>query len=83
MKWSLSSARTAGSAQVSLFMVRHHGHHQLCSETITNFFSAAARAKVASLHSLQKPSRLSKGAAPGGADAEQQNGRRTGLQCVS
>src|SRR6185312_14831818 len=63
MKWSLSAARTSGSAQVSLFMVWHHGHHQLCSDTITNFFSAAARAKVASDQSLQKPSRLSSGAA--------------------
>src|SRR5476651_2821655 len=37
-------------------MVWHHGHHQLCSETITNFFSLAARSKVASDHSFQKPS---------------------------
>src|SRR6185312_3006355 len=56
MKWSLSSARTPGSAQVSLFMAWHHGHHQLCSDTITNFLSAAARSKVASDQSLQKPS---------------------------
>src|SRR4051794_6711598 len=33
------------------------------SETTTNFFSAAARAKVASLHSLQNPSPFSIGAA--------------------
>ena len=50
-------------SQGSRFMAWHHGHHQLCSDTITNFFSEAARSKVASDHSLQKPSLLSIGAA--------------------
>ena len=59
MNLSLSTARTSASAQVSRFMTWHQGHHQLCSDTITNFFSLAARAKVASDQSLQKPSRLS------------------------
>src|SRR5258708_29660750 len=63
MKLSFNTARTSGLAQVSRFMMWHHGHHQLCSDTTTNFFSAAARAKVASLHSLQKPPLLSIGAA--------------------
>ena len=76
MKWSFSTARTSGLAQVSRFMAWHHGHHQLCSDTITNFFSAAARSKVASDHSLQKPSLLSMGAAVGGRQAQQQQRAR-------
>src|SRR5882757_10713719 len=39
-------------------MAWHQGHHQLCSDTITNFFSSAARWKVASDQALQKPSLL-------------------------
>ena len=43
---------------------------------ITNFFSRAARAKVASLHSLQKPSLLSIGAALGGAREQERKDQR-------
>src|SRR5437588_8127921 len=63
MNLSLRRPRTSEFAQVSRFMTWHQRHHQDCSETITNFFSAAAFTKVASLHSLQKPSLLSIGAA--------------------
>src|SRR6266404_5711342 len=63
MKWSIRAARTSGSAQVSRFMAWHHGHHQLCSDTITNFPWSAARWKVGSDQALQKPSLLSGGAA--------------------
>src|SRR5882762_11976212 len=63
MNLSFSMARTSGLAQVSLFITWHQRHHQDCSDMITNFFSRAALAKVASLHSLQKPSALSIGAA--------------------
>jgi len=55
--------RTSAFAQVSRFMTCAPAHHQDCSETITNFFSRAAFANVASLHSFQKPSLLSTGAA--------------------
>src|SRR5260370_19594689 len=63
MKWSFRAARTSGSAQVSRFMAWHHGHHQLCNDTITNFPWSAARWKVASDQALQKPSLLSGGPA--------------------
>src|SRR3978361_2297723 len=63
MNLSLRTPRTSASAQVSRFITWHQRHHQDCSETTTNFFSAAARAKVASLHSLQNPSPFSIGAA--------------------
>ena len=43
---------------------------------ITNFFSRAALAKVASLHSLQKPSLLSIGAARAGAGEQQRQDKR-------
>src|SRR3981189_3411278 len=63
MNLSLSTPRTSASAQVSRFITWHQRHHQDCRDTITNFFSPAALAKMASLHSLQKPSLLSMGAA--------------------
>src|ERR1700754_3570449 len=63
MNLSLRTPRTSALDQVSRFITWHHRHHQDCSETTTNFFSAAARAKVASLHSPQKPSLFSIGAA--------------------
>src|SRR5436190_660892 len=62
MNLSLRMPRTSGLAQVSRFMTWHQRHHQDCSDMITNFFSRAALAKVASLHSLQNPSLLSIGA---------------------
>src|SRR5882757_2090335 len=63
MNLSLSTPRTSALDQVSRFITWHQRHHQDCSETTTNFFSLAARAKVASLHSLQNPSLFSIGAA--------------------
>src|SRR5882757_1111254 len=62
MNLSLSVARTSALAQVSRFITWHQRHHQDCSDMITNFFSRAAFVKVASFHSLQKPSLLSIGA---------------------
>src|SRR3979490_2257673 len=62
MNLSFRIPRTSALAQVSRFITWHHRHHQACSDMITNFFSRAALAKVASLHSLQKPSLLSIGA---------------------
>src|SRR5947207_7768650 len=62
MNLSLRMPRTSASAHVSRFITWHQRHHQDCSDMITNFFSRAALAKVASLHSLQKPSVLSIGA---------------------
>src|SRR3954464_14089044 len=62
MNLSFRIARTSGLAQVSRFITWHQRHHQDCSDMITNFFSRAALAKVASLHSLQNPSLLSIGA---------------------
>src|SRR5258708_622471 len=63
MDLSLNTPRNSGPAQVWRFITWHQRHHQDCRETTTNFFSLAARAKVASLHSLQKPSAFSIGAA--------------------
>src|SRR4051794_37791827 len=63
MNLSLRMPRTSAFDQVSRFITWHQRHHQDCSETTTNLFSAAARAKVASVHSLQNPSRFSIGAA--------------------
>src|SRR5436190_22111509 len=63
MNLSLRTLRTSALAQVSRFITWHQRHHQDCSETMTNFFSLAALAKRASLHSFQKPSLLSIGAA--------------------
>src|SRR5262245_58091959 len=63
MNLSLRTPRTSAFAQVSRFITWHQRHHQDCSETTTNFFSLAALAKIASLHSFQKPSLLSIGAA--------------------
>src|SRR5258705_4022196 len=63
MNLSLRMPRTSAFAQVSRFMTWHRLHDQDCSETITNFFARAAFANVASLHSFQKPSLLSIGAA--------------------
>src|SRR5438309_524645 len=63
MNLSLRMPRVSALDQVSWFMTWHQRHHHDCNDMITNFFSRAARAKVASLHSLQKPSALSIGAA--------------------
>src|SRR4051812_19631500 len=63
MNLSLRTPRTSGLVQVSRFITWHQRHHQDCSETTTNFFSFAARANVASFHSLQNPSLFSIGAA--------------------
>src|SRR5882757_5625811 len=63
MNLSLRTPRTSAFDQVSRFITWHQRHHQDCSETTTNFFSAAAREKVASLHSLQNLSLFSIGAA--------------------
>src|SRR3954462_16008366 len=63
MNLSLRMPRTSALDQVSRFITWHQRHHQACSDMITNFFSRAALAKVASFHSLQKPSLLSIGAA--------------------
>src|ERR1700709_2391590 len=63
MNLSLRMPRVSAFDQVSWFITWHQRHHQECSDMITNFFSRAAFAKVASLLSLQKPSALSIGAA--------------------
>jgi hypothetical protein len=55
--------RVSAFDQVSWFITWHQRHHHDCSDMITNLFSRAALAKVASFHSLQKPSALSIGAA--------------------
>src|SRR5258706_9213580 len=62
MNLSLRIPRVSAFDQVSWFMTWHQRHHQDCSDMITNFFSRAALAKVASFHSLQKPLLLSIGA---------------------
>src|SRR3979490_2494934 len=62
MNLSLRTPRTSALDQVSRFITWHQRHHQDCSETTTNFFSLAARANVASLHSLQNPPAFSIGA---------------------
>src|ERR1700709_1864453 len=63
MNLSFRIPRVSSFDQVSRFITWHQRHHQDCSDTTTNFFSAAARAKVASLQSLQNPSPFSIGAA--------------------
>src|SRR3954454_19415509 len=77
MNLSLRMPRTSALDQVSRFITWHQRHHQACSDMITNFFSRAAFAKVASLHSLQKPSLLSIGAewAAPATESESSNAR--------
>src|SRR5256885_10128147 len=62
MNLSLRMPRVSAFDQVSWFITWHQRHHHDCSDMITNFFSRAALAKVASFHSLQNPSLLSIGA---------------------